>query len=140
MNFKHPTVLACLGGLGATAVDVTLLATMVNLGVPVALAAGVGALAGAFTGFAANKYVAFRDRSPLSFKQVGAFGLVAVGTALLMAVAMQVVAVRLHVPYLLAKAVIATVLFFVWSLPAQKKFVFAIPRLSVERDPSASYA
>lgn len=136
---SSPTLYACLGGIAATAVDVAVLAALVELGAPVALAAAVGVLAGAVANFVANKYVAFRDHSPLSVRQVGAFGLVAVGTALLMAVAMQVVAVWGGVAYLLAKAACAAVLFFVWSLPAQKRFVFA-PALDELDDPSASYA
>jgi len=140
VNIRNPSFLAALGSIAATVIDVALLATLVEAGVPVALAAGLGALAGAVAGFGVNKYIAFRDHSPLRFKQVGAFGLVAVGTALLMAAAMQVTVVHLGVPYLLAKAVCAAALFFAWSLPAQKKFVFAIPRLHLERDPSASMA
>ena len=134
MNKHRPTLFACLGGIAATVVDVVVLTTLVELGVAVALAAAIGVLAGAVAGFGASKYVAFRDRTPLSVRQVGAFGLVAVGTALLMAIAMQVSAVWLGVPYLLAKALCAAVLFFAWSLPAQKRFVFEMP------SPSASLA
>ena len=59
--------------------------------------------AGAAVGFTLNKYVAFRDRSPITLPQLARFGIVAVATALLMALAMQLVAVKLGVPYLLAK-------------------------------------
>ncbi len=124
MQKHRSTILAGLGGLAATVVDVALLVLLVELGVPIGIAAGLGVLAGAVAGFLVNKYVAFRDRSPISVKQVGAFGLVAVGTALLMAMAMQLVAVWAGVPYLLSKCLCAATLFFAWTLPAQKRFVF----------------
>jgi putative flippase GtrA len=37
---------------------------------------------------------------------------------------MQLVAVDLHVPYLLAKSICAAVVFVLWSYPAQKRLVF----------------
>jgi putative flippase GtrA len=56
---------------------------------------------------------------------VTSFGLVAVGTAVLMALAMSVVAVGMGVPYLKAKAICAATVFLFWSYPAQRRFVFA---------------
>jgi putative flippase GtrA len=52
------------------------------------------------------------------------FGLVAVVTAIWMALAMQLVAVELGVPYLLAKLICAAVVFAVWTYPAQRRLVF----------------
>ena len=140
MQKHRSTILAGLGGLAATVVDVALLVLLVELAVPVGIAAGLGVLAGAVAGFLVNNYVAFRDHSPISVKQVGAFGLVAVGTALLMALGMQLTVVGLGLPVLLGKLVCAVVMFFAWSLPAQKRFVFTVPQLHVDRDPSVSYA
>lgn len=115
---------AALGGIAGSVLDVAALVLCVESGMPVAPAAFLGASAGAGACFLANKYWAFRDDSKLSFKQVSAFGLVAVGTALLMALAMSVVAVGLGVPYLKAKAICAALVFLVWSYPAQRRFVF----------------
>ncbi len=126
---------ACLGGGLGTAVDLAVLTSLVESGAPVAASAFAGALAGAGVCFALNKYVAFRDRSPLRLRQVGAFALVAIASALIMALSMQLVAVVLGVPYLLAKLVCAAVVFAVWSYPAQKR-VFRAPELS----PAASMA
>lgn len=137
---SRTTILAGLGGIVGTAVDVLMLGLLLQLGISVGLAAGIGVLVGAVVCFGANKYVAFRDHTSLSVRQVGAFGLVAVGTALLMAVAMHATVVGLGLPVLPAKALCAAILFFVWSLPAQRRFVFSVPRLHLERDPSASYA
>lgn len=101
-----------------------MLALLVRHGVPVAFAAFAGALSGAIACFAINKHVAFGDRSPTSITQVARFALVAVATALFMAVAMHVVVVWMGVPVLAAKLVCAAIVFVAWSYPAQKKFVF----------------
>ena len=117
-------VLAGLGGLGATAIDVTTLVLLVHAGKSIALSAFCGAAAGAATGFTLNKYVAFRDRTPITLQQLGRFGIVAVATALLMALAMEIVAVKLGVAYLLAKLVCSTLVFLAWTYPAQRRLVF----------------
>ena len=90
------------GGVCATAVDVSALVLQVRHGTPIPLAAFISAALGAAVGFTVNKYVAFRDRSRITGPQLARFGIVAVATALLMAVAMQIVAVKLAVPYLIA--------------------------------------
>jgi putative flippase GtrA len=112
------------GGITATLLDLAVLAALVNHGVPVAVAAFFGAISGAVCCFVINKRLAFADRSPTTFTQVGRFSLVAVATALLMAAAMQVFAVWIGLPVLVAKLVCAVVVFAIWSYPAQKKFVF----------------
>ena len=115
---------AGMGGAAATAVDVGLLVLQVEHGTPVALAAFCSAAAGAVVCFALNKYVAFRDRTPVSFEQLGRFGIVAVATALLMALAMEIFAVKLRVPYLVAKVICSAIVFLAWTYPAQRRLVF----------------
>src|SRR5262249_4152188 len=97
---------------------------LVELGTRVPVAAFCGAATGAVVNFALNKYLAFRDRSRITARQLVRFGLVAVATALLMAVAMQLVAMQLGVPYLLAKLICAAAVFAVWTYPAQRRLVF----------------
>ena len=87
-----------MGGAAATGVDVGTLVLLVEHGTPIPLAAFFAAAAGAVVCFTLNKYVAFRDRSPVTSLQLARFGIVAVATALLMALAMKVVAVKLRVP------------------------------------------
>lgn len=116
---------AAIGGIVGSVLDIAVLVLCVENGVPVALAAFLGAAAGAGACFLANKYWAFRDPRPLTLRQVSTFGLVAVGTALLMALAMSVVAVGMGVPYLKAKAICAAAVFLLWSYPAQRRFVFS---------------
>lgn len=115
---------AGIGGAVGSMLDVAVLVLMVECGAPIAGAAFCGAAAGAVTNFALNKYFAFRDRSPIHAWQLARFGLVAVATAMLMASAMQLVAVELGVPYLIAKLACAAVVFAVWTYPAQRRLVF----------------
>ena len=115
---------AGLGGGAATAVDVTVLIALVETGTPVAAAAFVAAACGAVVGFVWGKYLAFRDRSPLAARQLIRYAGVALATALLMAVAMQLFAVELHVPYVLAKLMCSALVFAAWTYPAQRRFVF----------------
>ena len=110
--------------------DVVTLLVLVQLtptSIPLAafLAAGVGAV----VCFLMNKYIAFRDGTPVTVEQVLRFGLVAVATGMLTAGGMKIVAVDLHVPVLLAKALCAAGVFLVWTFPAQKRFVFKKPAL-----------
>jgi putative flippase GtrA len=122
---RNKRVLAAgLGGIAGSVLDIAVLVACVESSMSIALAAFLGASAGAVACFLANKYWAFRDPRPLSLRQAGSFGLVAVGTALLMAAAMWLVAAKLGVPYLMAKAICAAVVFLVWSYPAQRRFVF----------------
>lgn len=115
---------AGLGGIAATAVDVVALLLLVKSGTPVALAAFLAAASGAAMAFTMNKYIAFRDRSPVTVQQLGRFGGVAVATALLMAACMHLVAVMLGVPVLVAKLVCSALVFLAWTYPAQRHLVF----------------
>jgi putative flippase GtrA len=65
-----------------------------------------------------------RDHSRITPRQLARFGFVTVATAILMAGAMQLVAVELGVPYLIAKLICAAVVFAVWTYPAQRRLVF----------------
>jgi putative flippase GtrA len=136
---KNPRVLltAGVGGVVATLLDVSLLAILVKHGVAIGVAAFFAAAAGAVMNFVLNKYIAFRDRSPVTLQQLSRFGAVAVATAMLMAVAMHVVAVKLGVHFLLAKAICAAIVFAIWTFPAQRRLVFA---RRFDRDAGASFA
>jgi putative flippase GtrA len=93
--------------------------------VPVPLATFVAAMAGAVTNFTLNKYVAFRDRSPISVGQVARYHLVAIVGALSMAGAMRMATANPAVPVVAAKLACAAVVFAIWSYPAQRRLVFA---------------
>jgi putative flippase GtrA len=121
---------AGLGGVAATTVDVTALVLQVESGANVAAAAFIAASLGAVVGFLWNKHIAFRDRSPVSLQQLVRFGCVAVATALLMATAMHVVAVKIGVPYIVAKFVCSALVFVAWTYPAQRRLVFRTSRFN----------
>jgi putative flippase GtrA len=128
---------AGLAGLLGTAIDVAVLAALVERGAAgVASSTFAGAIAGAGVSYVTSKYVAFRDRSSVRLGQVARFGAVALATAVIMALAMELVAVVMGVPYLLAKGICAAVVFAIWSYPAQRLFVFRPPT----RSASASLA
>lgn len=116
---------AGFGGVVATCFDISFLVLLVESGVSVPAAAFFAAAGGGVMNFVLNKYIAFRDRSPITLQQLSRFGVVAVATAMLMAVAMKVVAVELGVPYVLAKLICAALVFATWTYPAQRKLVFA---------------
>lgn len=112
------------GGAVGSMLDAAVLVLMVEHGAPIAASAFCGAAAGAAMNFVLNRRFAFRDRTTITGKQLARFGLVAVATAMLMAIAMQLVAVKLGVPYLLAKLICAALVFAVWTYPAQRRLVF----------------
>jgi putative flippase GtrA len=130
-----------LCGVTGTVLDVAVLVALVEAGSAVPAASFVGAAAGAAACYLANKRWAFRDRSPVTTRQLAAFGLVAVGAALLMALAMTVTAVAMGIPYLKAKAISGVVVFLAWSYPLQRRFVFR-PGLDLhlDLDPARSLA
>jgi putative flippase GtrA len=115
---------AGLGGLAGTLLDVTILVRFVESGAPISVAAFAGAAAGAGVCVALNKHVAFRDRTPLTLRQLGTFASVAAVSATLMAIAMHLATHQAHLPYLVAKALCAAAVFAVWSYPAQRRLVF----------------
>lgn len=119
--------MAGANGVVSTLVDLGTLMSLVGIGVPVAFAAFVGCCIGAVANFTLNKYLAFRDGSPVCATQLAKFSLVAVATGLLTAAGMQLVSVKLGVPVAAAKLICAAVVFAAWTYPAQRRVVFAAP-------------
>ena len=115
---------AGIGGAIGTGLDVTALVLLVRAGVAIPAAAFCGAAIGAVACFVFNKYIAFRDHSSVTAAQLARFGILAVSTAILMAFAMKLVAVKLGVPVLPAKLLCAATVFIVWTYPAQRRLVF----------------
>jgi putative flippase GtrA len=112
-------------GLLATAIDVGALLLLVEgLHCPVAVAAFLAAMLGAVASFAVNKFWAFRDPSPVRLSQLSGFAMVAVGSALGVGLCVQLLAVGMGLPYLLAKGIAAVLVFATWSYPVQSRVVF----------------
>jgi len=117
----------------ATVVDFGVLISLVETGTPISIAAFIAAVAGGVFCFVWNKYLAFRDRSAIAVGQIARYATVAIATALLMALAMELFAVVLDVPYVLAKLVCSMLVFAAWTYPAQRLLVFR--SLAVEATP-----
>ena len=125
---KNPRELltAGIGGVFGTGVDIAVLVLLVGHHVPIPLATFMASLAGAVTQFTINKYVAFRDRSPINLRQIVRYDFVAIVTALLMAAAMKIAtAANPGLPVVVAKLACAAVVFAIWTYPAQRRLVFA---------------
>jgi putative flippase GtrA len=118
---------AGVGGALATGIDMATLLVLTKLAMPVAIAAFLASSIGALVAFSFNKYVAFRDRSPLAFEQVARFGFVALTTALAMAGSMKLLVEHGHLAVWLAKLECAAVVFVAWTYPAQRRLVFRRP-------------
>jgi putative flippase GtrA len=118
---------AGLNGVASTIVDLATLVGLAHLGIAVAVAAFCGCCTGAVTNYTLNKYVAFRDRTPVAAGQLARFTLVAVATGLLTAGGMELLAVHLGLPVVCAKTICAVVVFTLWSYPAQRRLVFSAP-------------
>jgi putative flippase GtrA len=123
MNLREMFV-AGLGGAAGTVVDMSTLVLLVGHRVPVAPSAFVAASGGAVVCFLMNKFIAFNDGTPVSKQQVTRFGLVAVATAMLMALMMQLTVVGLGMHVVLAKIMCSALVFLAWTYPAQRRLVF----------------
>ena len=125
MKNARQLLTAGIAGVFGTALDLGVLVLLVGHHVAIPLATFIAALAGAVVNFALNKYVAFRDRTPISFAQVARFNVVAVVAACLMAAAMKIATANPGVPVIAAKLACAAVVFAIWTYPAQRYLVFA---------------
>jgi putative flippase GtrA len=120
-------VWAALSSIAAGVVDFSVLIVLVERGVSVAVAAFIAAASGAVVNFVCSKYLAFCDRTPLAFRQALRFAAVSLAGALFIALTMQLSAVGLGVPYILAKLLCSTLIFAAWTYPAQRYLVFRKP-------------
>ena len=131
---------AGMGGVLGTGADVGVLMLLVGAGLPIPVSAFLAASVGAVICFGMNKYVAFRDHSPISLEQLGRFAFVAITNALALALLMKVVAVELGVPVLPAKLMCAALVFFAWTYPAQRRLVFTKTNRAEAISPAQSLA
>lgn len=118
---------AALSSIAAGVVDFSILIVLVEHGVAVAIAAFIAAASGAVANFVCSKYLAFCDRTPLTLRQVLRFAGVSLAGAVFIALTMQLSAVGLGVPYILAKLLCSTLVFAAWTYPAQRYLVFRSP-------------
>jgi putative flippase GtrA len=126
MELRRFATAGCVGMI-STVVDFGTLVTLANLGTAIAVAAFLGCCAGAVASFTLNKYISFRDHTPIAVGQLARFTLVAIATGLLTAGGMEIAAVQLGAPVVVAKAICAVIVFAAWSYPAQRRLVFGAP-------------
>ena len=126
-----------VSGVVATSIDIAALVFLVEaLGSHVTLAAFLAAALGGVCNFLINKYWAFRDGAPIDLRQVTVYAFVSLVTAAFVAATVHLLAVVMVLPYLLAKAIAAVVVFLVWTYPAQARLVFPLaPEAHEEFDP-----
>ena len=128
-----------VGGVVATGIDIAALIILVEaLGSHVTLAAFLAATLGGVCNFLINKFWAFREKSPIDLRQVTVYAFVSLVTAAFVATVVHLLAVVLVLPYLLAKAIAAVVVFVVWTYPAQSKLVFPPASHDEPSEPLAS--
>jgi len=114
-----------VSGMVATGIDVAALIALVEVfRSHVTVAAFIAAALGGVTNFLINKYWAFDDESPLEIRQVAIYALVSLVTAAFTAAAIHILAVLIGIPYLIAKAIAAALVFILWTYPAQARLVF----------------
>lgn len=114
-----------VSGIVATGIDVAALIALVEVfRSHVTVAAFIAAALGGVTNFFMNKYWAFDDESPLEIRQVAIYALVSLVTAAFTAAAIHILAVLIGIPYLIAKAIAAALVFVLWTYPAQARLVF----------------
>lgn len=114
-----------MSGVVATSIDVLMLIFLVEVAdVHVTLAAFFAAMAGGITNFLVNKFWAFGDASPIDIRQVTLYTMVSLVTAGFVAASLHVLAIFMGLPYLIAKAIAAVLVFLAWGYPAQSRLVF----------------
>ena len=119
-----------VSGFAGTVIDVITLVLLVELaGISVGWAAFLAAGSGAGIAFLLSKFWAFRDRSPIQPRQIGAYAAVSLVTAICMACSVHFLAVTLRITYLIAKGIASLFVFAVWSYPAQARLVFPHTRI-----------
>src|SRR5690606_33338973 len=96
---------------------------------------------GGIANFLINKYWAFDDEAPLEIRQITLYAMVSVVTAAFVAVAVHILAVLIGLPYLLAKAIAAALVFLCWTYPAQSRLVFpSAGAAAPEPEPAEPYS
>ncbi|MCP4445417.1 MAG: GtrA family protein [Myxococcales bacterium] len=112
-------------GVVATISDLGCLVLLVEIsGLHVTASAFVAAVFGAVTRFSLSKTYAFRDSSALHASQVLRYLGMVSGSIVFVALSMHVLALVIGLPYLVAKAAGALLVFAGWSYPIESRYVF----------------
>lgn len=129
---RNVVLRSLLVGVAATAVDLSILAVMVELLHQTPAAANLPALlGGALVQFLGTKYFAFEDRSSALLRQGTLFSFVELAALGLNAL-LFVLATRIPwIPYPVARVVVQALVYFGFSLPLWRR-IFTTPITSTE--------
>lgn len=114
-----------IGALAATVVDFGAMIALVQAaGVPPAAATAVGATLGGMTNFMLGRAWIFPSHSGRVGGQAFRYAFVSAAGAAWNAVGEHVLADRVHVQYVLARAIVSIAVSLCWSFPMHREFVF----------------
>jgi putative flippase GtrA len=114
-----------IGAVAATVVDFgTMIFLVETFGLVPSLATAIGAALGGITNFSLGRAWIFRDHSGALGGQALRYGLVSAAGAGLNALGEHLVHGRVHVQYVLARALVAIAVSLLWNFPMQRGFVF----------------
>ena len=114
-----------LGAFTATAVDFLVMITAVELlRAPPALAAAMGALAGAVTNFTLGRLWIFRATSGGVLRQAQRYAMVSAASAGWNAMGEYVLHNVAHVEYVVARVLVSFAVGLLWNFPLHRRFVF----------------
>jgi putative flippase GtrA len=114
-----------IGALAATAVDFGVMIALVQAaGMSPAAATAIGATLGGITNFMLGRAWVFRSHSGPVGGQAIRYALVSAAGAAWNALGEHVLADRVHVQYVLARALVSIAVSLCWSFPMHREFVF----------------
>ena len=114
-----------LGAVAATALDfVVMIASVEFLRAPPAIAAAMGAVAGAVANFFLGRRWVFRARSGALVQQAERYAATSAASAGWNALGEYVLHDVKHVEYVVARVVVSLAVGLLWNFPVQRRFVF----------------
>jgi putative flippase GtrA len=109
----------------ATAVDFTVMISLVSgAGLDPAIATAISAACGGIVNFILGRRWVFRATHHKTAPQAGRYFLVSLGSLILNACGVHVLASIFHVPYVAARVAVSLVVSVTWNFPMQRTFVF----------------
>jgi CDP-diacylglycerol--glycerol-3-phosphate 3-phosphatidyltransferase len=128
-----------VGSVVATLIDFAIMSALVSgLGMPPALATGIGAAAGGVTNFTLGRRWIFRASRAPAGMQAWRYALVSLVSLSLNAAGEYVLHDRFGVQYLLARVIISICVSVCWNFPLQRTFVYGRGQPQATRSPALS--
>jgi putative flippase GtrA len=113
------------GSIIATAVDFTVMIALVSgVGLAPAVGTAIGAACGGTVNFILGRRWVFRATHHKTAPQAGRYFLVSLGSLVLNACGVHVLATIFQVPYVAARVAVSFLVSVTWNFPMQRSFVF----------------